>query len=333
MNTINQQEGKLRPGYGADHHLVDYILGITHEIWEGGGMELILDYYHPEVSVYALEGVTHGAQAMTDGSKAVLAAFPDRMLFGEAVIWSEEAGGDRLSSHRIFSPMTNLGESKFGPATGARVELMIIADCLVRDGRIVEEWLVRDNLALVRQLGLDPVEAARQVGQSTDARSLEWRSSELARLAEVPQGFAQGTSEAEAIAGRLLSGLWQSEMGDMARSVEACYAPYAVLHRSPVEYYSGRPAVLGHYQDACRAFGNRRVSLDHLAARPFDDQGMDLAVRWTMRCTHSGDYLGQPATGKSLLILGISHWRLFGGRVLREWTLFDGLAVLAQIID
>ena len=324
---------ELRPGYGRDHHLVDYILGITHEIWEEGGMELILDYYDPQVVVYSLEGVTQGAEAMMDGSKAMLAAFPDRLLIGEAVIWSEEAGGARLSSHRILSPMTNLGESKFGPATGRRVQVMNIADCLVRDGRIVEEWLVRDNLALVRQLGLDPVEAARSSGQSCDARSIEWRSSELARLAASRQGSAQAAGEAEEVACRLLSGLWQSGAADVERCVEFNYAPYAVLHRSPVEYYSGRRAVLEHYQEACLAFGERRVSLDHVAARPFDDEGMDLSVRWSMRCTHAGEYLGQPATGKILLILGISHWRLHARRVLREWTIFDRLAVLAQMID
>jgi len=187
-------QARPQPGYGPNHHIVDYILGITYEIWEGGGMELIRDYYDADVEVYGLEGVTSGAEAMTRSSEAVLAAFPDRRLFGEAVIWSEEEGGDLLSSHRILSPMTNTGESRFGAATGKRIEMMIIADCLVRDGRIVQEWLVRDNLAMVRQLGFDAVEAARNHGQSRDARSVEWRVSELARLVSGTGIQADGTS-------------------------------------------------------------------------------------------------------------------------------------------
>ncbi len=323
-----------QPRYGANHHLVDYILGITYDIWEGGGMDLILDYYDSDVEVYSLEGVTCGAEAVVQTSKAVLAAFPDRRLFGEAVIWSEEEGGALLSSHRILSPMTNTGESRFGPATGKRIEMMIIADCLVREGKIVQEWLVRDNLAMVNQLGIDAVkEAARHHGQSRDARSSEWRASELARLESSTGIQVEGSSDAESIAAHLLAGLWQSDEAGLEAFIKKNYAPYAVMHRSPIEYYSGRCAVFAHYAEANRAFRDRQVSLDHVAARPFDDQGMALSARWAIRCVHSAPYLGEEATGRTLFILGISHWQLLGARVLREWTVFDGLAVLAQMID
>lgn len=323
----------LRPNYGPDHHLVDYILGITYEIWEAGGMELIRDYYAEDVEVYSLDGVATSAEAVVRNSKAMLAAFPDRLLIGEAVIWSREENGDLYSSHRILSPMTNLGDSSFGPATNKRAQMMIIADCLVRDGKIVREWLVRDNLALVRQLGFNPLDAAEHLRRSRDASSSQWQSSELARLEASPSLPIGAESEAQDMASRLLSGLWQIEAVDPERFIATTYAPYAVMHRSPVEYYSGRQAVLGHYLEACAALTDRRVSLDHVAARPFDDRGLDIAARWTMRCTHTGAYLGMPASGRTLLILGLSHWRLLEGRVVREWTVIDGLGVLAQMLD
>ncbi len=324
---------KLCPGYGPDHHLVDYILGITYEIWESGGMGLIHDYYAPDVEVYSLDGVVNSAEGVVRASKATLAAFPDRLLLGEAVIWSREQNGDLYSSHRILSPMTNLGDSNFGPATGKRVEAMIIADCLVRDGKIVREWIVRDNLALVRQLGFNPLDAAERLKQSREANSAEWLSRELARFESSAVTRIEATSETERTASHLLDGLWQTKEVDPERFFATTYAPYAVLHRSPVEYYSGRRAVLGHYREACGALSERRVSLDHVAARPFDDQGLDLAARWTMRCTHSGPYLGMAASGRTLLVLGLSHWRLLEGRVVREWTAIDGLGLLSQMLD
>lgn len=324
---------KTRPSYGPDHHLVDYILGITYEIWEAGGMELIRDYYAPDVEVYSLDGVVQSADGVVKASKATLAAFPDRLLFGEAVIWSREENGDLYSSHRISSPMTNLGDSRFGAATGKRVETMIIADCLVRDGKVVREWLVRDNLALVNQLGIDSLDAAKRLSQSRDASSEAWRVSEISRLEASPDEPSDVVSKAHRIASRLLGGLWQTNAADPNWSIATTYAPYAVLHRSPVEYYSGRSAVLAHYQEACGALTERRVSLDHVAARPFDDQGLDLAARWTMRCTHTGPYLGLPASGRTLLVLGLSHWRLLEERVVREWTAIDGLGLLSQMLD
>ena len=319
--------------YGPDNHLVDYILGITHQIWEGGGIDLILNYYDEQVEVYALDGVTVGAIAMLRDSQAFLAAFPDRLLIGDGVIWSRESNGDFYSSHRIFSPMTNLGDSIFAPATGKKVQIMNIADCLVCEGKIVKEWLVRDNLALVRQLGVDPVRAAETVGRNRDVHSREWVSKETERLENSIEGERNDEGDPAGIAGHLLNGLWQSSETALEDFIGARYAPYAVLHRSPIEYYSGSQSILGHYSRAREVFGKRRISLDHVAATGSDEFGTELAARWTMHCTHSSPFVGIPASGKSLLILGVSQWRLLEGRVLREWTVFDQLAVLGQVLD
>jgi hypothetical protein len=42
-----------------------------------------------------------------EGTRAVLAAFPDRTLVGEAVIWSGDEEEGYLSSHRITSHATH----------------------------------------------------------------------------------------------------------------------------------------------------------------------------------------------------------------------------------
>ncbi len=157
MNTTKQG------AYGADDDLVDYILGITFEIWEEGGAELIHQYYGADIVVYGLDGITRGAAAMVDGTRAMLEAFPDRLLLADDVIWSGSREEGYYSSHRIISPMTNKGATIFGPATDRHVRILTIADCVVEDGVITREWLLRDNHALVSQLGHDPIECARIV--------------------------------------------------------------------------------------------------------------------------------------------------------------------------
>ena len=137
--------------YGANDDLVDYILGITFEIWEAGGVDLIEQYYSPKTIVYALDGITKGSAEMIVGTNAMLAAFPDRLLLADDVIGKGDAHKG-YSSHRVLSPMTNTGESMFGPATGKQVRITNMADCVVDEGVITLEWLARDNLALVRQL-------------------------------------------------------------------------------------------------------------------------------------------------------------------------------------
>ena len=152
--------------YGPDSDIVDFILGITFEIWEQRGVDLIHRYYAPDVEVYGMEGVIHGAQAMVDGTRQMLDAFPDRLLLGDNVVWSGSRASGFYSSHRITSPMTNLGPSAFGEATGRRVCITNVADCVVENGVVTREWLMRDNLALVRQLGFEPTEAAGRLAAS-----------------------------------------------------------------------------------------------------------------------------------------------------------------------
>ncbi len=155
--------GQEQPAYGADCSVTDYILGITFEIWEEGQVDKILQYYSEDCPVYGLDGITRGAAQMVEQTHATLKAFPDRLLIGDDVIWTGTVSNG-FSSHRVLSPMTNLGDTAFGPATGRSVRVMNMADCEITDGQISREWLVRDNLALVRQLGFDPVEVRARPG-------------------------------------------------------------------------------------------------------------------------------------------------------------------------
>ena len=60
---------------------------------------------------------------------------------------------------------TNRGWSLYGPPTHNKVRYYAIADCICRNNMVIEEWLVRDELALVHQLGLEPVQTARDMAR------------------------------------------------------------------------------------------------------------------------------------------------------------------------
>ncbi len=317
--------------YGSDSGVVDFILGITFEIWEQRGVELIHRYYAPDVEVYGLDGVIRGAGAMVEGTRQMLEAFPDRLLLGDNVVWSGDAENGFYSSHRITSPMTNRGPSAFGAATGRRVCITNVADCVVKDGVITREWLMRDNLALVRQLGFDATEAARRLAARIGPDDRAWIARERERVARAaPLGAtAQPAADGARLAGEFLAAQWAA--ADLA-SRQDRYAPYAVLHRSPVERYSGREAIAGHFAAMRRAFGDPQVSLDHVASQPFGSGGLDIAARWTAAGSHADAFAGVAATGRPIFILGVSHWRTVAGRIVAEWTVFDQLAVLGQIV-
>ena len=135
----------------------DYILGITKEIWEDRCIgPKVRQYYGEDVIVRMPGGISTGAEATISATAATLNEFPDRVLLGEDVIWSGTPEDGMLSSHRIFSTATHLADGAFGTATGRAVATRAIADCYAKDGVITDEWLVRDNGGLVRQIGQDP---------------------------------------------------------------------------------------------------------------------------------------------------------------------------------
>lgn len=325
---------KANGAYGADDGLVDYILGITFEIWEQRGINLINQYYAADTVVYGLDGITRGAAQMIDGTRAMLEAYPDRLLLADDVIWTGSRDTGYYSSHRIVSPMTNEGPTIFGPATGRKVRILTIADCVVEEGVITLEWLLRDNHALVQQLGHDPVACARIVAARRNDESIAWIATEIDRLTaggalEFGAELADPATSPEEFASQVISNNWMQ--GD-ASLVEAAYAPYAVAHRSPIELYSGRDAVRNHYANLRKAFVMSGVSIDHICLQPADSDGLHVAARWTAAGVHRGDYLGLAATHRPAFVLGSTHWRIENDKVAQEWTVFDGLGVLSQLV-
>lgn len=320
---------------GPYRDLVDYILGITHEIWESRQVERIHDYYSADCVIHTLGGIIRGADTVVRNTWDTLGAFPDRLLLGDDVIWSREGPGHFYSSHRITSPMTNRGPSAFGPATGRAVVVRTIADCVVENGVITREWLVRDNYGLVRQLGLDPLVVARaQAAAAPAAELVTWMRAERDRvrdgaLAAIGRGPVQWSeADPRRFAEDVLRNAW---LHGAEPAFAAHYAPYAVLHDSgPVA--SGLPAIREAWASLRRALGAGALAVDHVCARPFDDGGWRVAARWTLDARHVGDAWGVDATQREVLVLGVTHWQIVAGRIAAEWTIFDRIAVLAQLL-
>jgi predicted ester cyclase len=311
--------------YSADNNLVDYILGITYEIWEEGAVDLIEQYYGPKTLVFGLDGITHGAAGSIAGTREMLAAFPDRLLLGDDVIGSGDVRSG-YSSHRVLSPMTNKGDSLFGPATQKQVRIMNMADCAIEEGVIVEEWLARDNLALVRQLGFDVMDSARVIAARHTDELKGWFADEATRLRKGPAPDAAATGIDHQA---LLHALWIS--GD-ERVFESAYTHYSVLHRSPIEIVSGGPAIARHYADLRNAFTIDGASIDHVCMQNGGEDVDNVALRWTVCGEHSGNFLEIGATGKRVFIMGVTHRRIVNGRIAAEWTVFDSLGVAAQLL-
>ena len=60
-------------------------------------------------------------------------------------------------------------------------------------------------------------------------------------------------------------------------------------------------------------------------------EGDRVAARFIMRGTHQGEFLGVPATGKSISVQAMNFYRLAGDQIIEEFGQPDMLGVLKQI--
>ncbi len=313
--------------------LPDYIIGVTREIWEDRGIATLQHYYAPDIVVRSPAGVVVGNAGVIAATLATLAEFPDRTLLGEDVIWSGDPEAGMLSSHRLMSTATHTGDGAYGKATGRRVGYRIIADCHARANVIDDEWLIRDQGAIVRQLGRDPQDFARD--QIAGEGGPEAGVRPLTPLTDRPGPYTGRGNDNEW--GQRLADLLTRIMGADFAAIPKTYDRAAALH------YPG--GVVGHsHGDADRfwiglraAFPDAVFTLHHIIGR--DDPLMPprAAVRWSLWGKHAGwGAFGMP-TGARVHVLGITHAEFgpFGPQgwgLRREYTIFDETAIWKQIV-
>ncbi len=141
----------------------DYILKITKQIWEGKDVNSIAKFYTDDIPVRSPFGVTYGNKPVIDATFATLKEFPNRQLLGEDVIWNGDDEVGYHSSHRILSKGTHLGDGSYGKPTGKDIYYRVIADCACKNNQVYDEWIVRDQGAMVRQIGFSPKEFAQKI--------------------------------------------------------------------------------------------------------------------------------------------------------------------------
>lgn len=307
--------------------IVDYIVRITDEIWMDRAVGYIYDTYDASCTIYSSYGIVRSVEEVIASTIATLNAYPDGEIHHLAVAWSGDEDEGFYTSHLGHSRSTNVGRTPWGPATGRRTSIRFAADCISRDNRIHTEWLVRDNGAAARQLGYDPHVIARNIAESGAAESFVL--SPPARLeGQAPRGrldVEQTTPEGWARA--LFHDIWNLRRLDW---LSRAYSEEVIAHAG-----GGRTAQgLRNYQalvlHVLAAAPDGVMRVEHVCWSEEAD-GVIVAVRWILEGQSApGGVLGECPSGKPVFMMGMSHLRLAGGKVVEEWMLFDEIGVLAQ---
>ena len=324
-------------GFDSDYvDIVDYIVRLTHRIWEERNLGLLYTAYAHNIMIHTSEGMVYGRDKVMADSVKSMAAYPDVRIYADEVIWT---GNDRdgfHTSHRGVWAARNTGYSNYGPPTGRQLVRRSVAHCIIKENYIVEEWITRDELAVVWQLGFDAVELARKMAARDAAAGI--KSPVPVGTGEVDRLEGQTTPaalpakptefEIEAFVRRTNHEIWNWRMFGKVRDYYVANYDCSTTGNRTLHGWGDLEA---NIIQMLAAFPDGRKIIDHVCWMGDAQAGYRVAVRWYFQGTHLGPgFYGEP-TGKRVKIIGVSHYLIQKGKFVKEWTQFDEFALLKQI--
>ena len=306
----------------------DYILKITKQIWEGKDVDSIGEFYTDNIPVRSPFGITYGNKPVIEATYNTLKEFPNRQLLGEDVIWNGNDDKGYHSSHRILSKGTHLGDGFYGKPTGKDIYYRVIADCACKDNQVYDEWIVRDQGAMVRQIGYTPKEFAQIM---IDKEGGLEKAKKLFDKNDIKPSDYQPEKIKKDSAGQKYSEI-------LSKVFEEGYN-FNDYNRASNIYWPGNK--LGHGREDISKFWNSlkdiftdiKFTIEHVGYLDESNKNPRASIRWFLEGMHSNDSEDYgKKTNSKLFIMGINHVELNQDGVIREWVLFDEVAIWKQIL-
>ncbi|MFI0241102.1 ester cyclase [Streptomyces sp. NPDC016845] len=302
----------------------DFIREVTDRIWVDRDIAHIVENYEPDSIVHTSLGTVVGRDGVIEGTTMRIGSTPGHIGQAEDVVWEARGDDAFLSSHLVFSADEHLVDGR-----NVRVRKRTVANCLYRRGRMVEEWVVRDELADCLQLGIDPAEAARALRFQgyTGSMTEEPPADVLARGVSGPRPD-DFRPECEMVL-EFIEEVWsQRRLNKIRDYMVRDLFLHTVGDRTvirPERYQSDLLSLVGAFPDA--RFAVRDVQTHHDPRYA----GLRVAVLWTMHGSYRGTPDFGPLTGQPVTMLGVSQFLVQEGRIVKEFRVYDEISLRAQI--
>jgi predicted ester cyclase len=315
--------------------IVDYIVRITHRIWEDQDVGYIYDTYSPGCVVYDDGGEKHGVERVVEETMQAINTFPDVRHYADEVIWAGDEDRGFATSHRAVNVGHHGGSWRWGPATGRKIHMWVIANCVSRENQIFEEWVLYNTAARLAQCGIDVRSAAREFANEGGLAAMgEREAGEVERLiggrSPVPYpGSASRGFDVEYFVRALYHDVYNRR--DLS-AIDRAYAQTVSWHGPSNRQGFGRSAVRGLARSLLSVFPDLGLGVDEVYWMGNRREGFRVAVRWSAAGTHRGYGLYGAPTGRRVHFWGLSQLYLEGGRIVADWTLFNEFALLGQLV-
>ena len=315
--------------------IVDYIVRCTHRIWDERDVGLIYTHYTHNAAIYYALGAVYNREDIVLDTIQRLVSFPERRGMATQVIWRGNDVDGFYTSHLVTGSGRHTQHGHLGPPTGRPFASRTIADCMIFENRIYREWIVSDQMAIVRQLGLDAhaiaeMKAREMLASGNAGIDIGENRRLLGQTPpEAEPDLSIAHTDTEAWCLRWLHEVYNKRMFGTIRDV---YAPNAMWHGPLMKELYGRAAVLHQTLALVGTMPDCAYVPQHICSNPCEEGGEKVAVRWIMEGHHlgHGPMLGAP-TGHRMLLMGITHLHVVNGKVVDDWTVYDELTLLIQV--
>ena len=306
----------------------DYILKITKQIWEGKDVDSIGEFYTKDIPVRSPFGITYGNKPVIEATYNTLKEFPNRQLMGEDVIWNGNDNNGYHSSHRILSKGTHLGDGFYGKPTGKDIYYRVIADCACKENQVYDEWIVRDQGAMVRQIGYTPKEFAQIMIDNEGG--LE-KANKLFDKNDIKPSNYQPEQVKTNSAGERYSKILIKVFKEGYNFQD--YNRASTIYWPGNKIGHGREDVANLWNSLKEILTDTKFTIEHIGYLDEPNKNPRASIRWFLEGVHSKDSENYgKKTNSKLFFMGINHVELNQDGVIREWVLFDEVAIWKQIL-
>jgi predicted ester cyclase len=317
--------------------IVDYIVRCTHRIWDERDVGLIYTHYTHNCVLYSAMGTIYTREEVVRDTIQRLVSLPERRGMATHVIWTGDDQKGFYTSHLVTGTGRHTQHGHYGPPTGRTFTSRTVADCMIFENMIYREWLVSDQMAILKQLGLDTDAYARNLARAYfDKGLLAIDIGENRRLigqyppeSEADLSIAHTDLERDTL-------IWLHEVFNkrMFGRIKDVYAPTVQYHGPLMAELYGVAAVMHQTLGLVGSLPDCSFVPQHICSTPCEEGGTKVAVRWIVEGHHLGygilHELGAP-TGKRVQVMGMSHYHYKDGRIVDEWRVYDELSLLMQV--
>ncbi|MET3806371.1 putative ester cyclase [Nakamurella sp. UYEF19] len=317
--------------------IVDYILRDTSRIWDDQDVGYIYDTYAPGCRVYDDNGMKYGVERVVQETMQAINTFPETRHYADDVIWAGDEDQGFATSHRAINVGYHTGPWRWGPPTGKKINLWVIANCVTRDNAIFEEWVLYNAGARLSQVGINLVEAARTLGNEKPAVPLtEFQATEVERIVggQVPTPYpkddsGRSTFNVDYEVRALFHDVFNRK--NLA-AIDKAYAQNVRWNGPTNRTGYGRSEVKAFARSLMSTFPDLGLQVDEIYWMGNDVDGYSVSVRWSASGTHRGYGLYGKPTDRRVFMWGLNQLYYQAGRIVEDWTLFNEMEVMSQIL-